>query len=330
MENNSQVKQIIKNDLNSLNLQVILRDISLYLRLQHLTHYLPIQLWIRVHNNYFIEEENVPAAMAAQTAANINSRINTFPIRPAENVALDWKQYDADTKIAEREIKEVSTIVEKMRKSMPMDIRTNMDELQIITIEDIMNYWLRPQIYGTVSEEQKIQEFDKLMLPIMMPKTEAEKEKAIQIVDSNFSNFVNSCLPDGTEGTKQFLRKLSLSKCAFATAQYSSALEYALSLMNATYTNEELATTIKNVLRNHKINGDDHVNVTKSIKPKTQGLDPDAICALHPNSKHSNKKCFTQINAKTAAKEKKDKAKSSSKPPSKANATKEAESSDTD
>ena len=162
-----------------------------------------------------------------------------------------------------------------------------------------------------------------------MPKTEAEKEKAIQIVDSNFTNFVNSCLLDATEGRKQFLRKPSLSKCAFATAQYSSALEYLLSLMNATYTNEELATTIKNVLRNHKINGNDHVNVTKSIKPKNNGLDPDAICVLHPDAKHSNKKCFTQINAKAAAKEKRDKAKSSSKT-SKANVSKETESSDTD
>ena len=125
-----------------------------------------------------------------------------------------------------------------------MIVRTNMDELQIITIEDIMNYWIRPQVYGTVSEEQKIQEFDKLMLPIMMPKSETEKEKSIQVVDSNFTNFVNSCLPDATEQTKQFLRKLSLSKCAFATAQYSSALEYSLSVMNATYINEELATTI--------------------------------------------------------------------------------------
>ena len=74
------------------------------------------------------------------------------------------------------------------------------------------------------------------------------------------------------------------------------------------------------MLRNHKINGNDHVNVTKSVKPKNQALDPDAICALHPNSTHSNRKCFTQINAKAAAKEKKDKA----------NATKETESSDTD
>ena len=68
MENNSQVKQIIKNDSNSLNLQGILQDISLYLRLQHLTHYLPIQLWMRVHNNYFIGEVDVPAAIADQTA----------------------------------------------------------------------------------------------------------------------------------------------------------------------------------------------------------------------------------------------------------------------
>ena len=70
-------------------------------------------------------------------------------------------------------------------------------------------------------------------------------------------------------------------------------------------------TTIKNVLRNHEINGNDHVNVTKSVKPKNQGLDPDAICALHPTAKHSNKQCFTQINAKAAAKEKRDKPKSS-------------------
>ena len=329
MENNSIVKQIIKNDLNSLNLQVILRDIALYLKLQHLTHYLPIQFWMRVNNTYFLDEEDVPAAIAAQAATNIASRVDTYPTRPVENAALLWKQFDADTKIAEREIKEISTVVEQMRKSMPMDVRTNMDELQIITVEDIMNYWLRPQVYGTVSEEQKIQEFDKLMLPIMMPKSESEKEKSIQVVDSNFTNFVNSCLPDATEQTKQFLRKLSLSKCAFATAEYSSALEYSLSLMNATYTNEELATTIKNVLRNHKINGNNHVNVTKSIKPKNKGLDPDAICVLHPEAKHTNKNCYTQQNAKAAAKEKRDKAKSSSKA-SKANVSKETESSDTD
>ena len=179
MENNILVKQIIKNDLNSLNLQVILRDISLYLKLQHLTHYLPIQFWMRVNNNYFQGEIDVPAAIAAQTATNIALRIDTYPTRPVENVALLWKQYEADTKIAEREIKEISTVIEQMRKAMPMDVRTNMDELQIITVEDIMNYWLRPQVYGTVSEKQKIQEFDKLMVPIMMPKTEAEKEKAI-------------------------------------------------------------------------------------------------------------------------------------------------------
>ena len=271
---------------------------------------------MRVNNNYFLGEEDVPAAL----------RIDSYPTRPIENVALLWKQYEADTKIAEREIKEISSIVEQMRKVMPMDVRTNMDEEQIITVEDIMNYWLRPQVYGTVSEEQKIQEFDKLMVPIMMPKTEAEKEKAIQTVDSNFTNFVNSCLPDATEQTKQFLRKLSLSKCAFATAQYSSALEYSLSVMNATYTNEELAITIKNVLRNHKINGNDHVNVTKSTKQK---LDPEAVCALHPNSKHSNKQCYQQINGKAATKEKREKAKSSSKT-SKANVSKETESSDTD
>ena len=330
MENNSIVKQIIKNDLNSLNLQVILRDISLYLKLLHLTHYLPIQFWMRVNNNYFLGEEDVPAAITNQTAT-INLRIETYPTRPVENVALLWKQYDADTKIAEREIKKISNVVEQMRKAMPMDVRTNMDEEQIITIEEIMNYWLRLQIYGTVSEEQKIQEFDKLMLPIKMPKSETEKEKAIKTVDSNFTNFVNSCLPDATEGTKQFLRKLSLSKCAFATAEYSSALEYSLSLMNATYTNEELAITIKNVLRNHKINGNgnDHVNVTKTVKPKNQGLDPDATCVLHPYSKHSNKECYQQINGKAAAKEKRDKAKSSSKA-SKANVSKETESSDTD
>ena len=82
----------------------------------------------------------------------------------------------------------------------------------------------------------------------------------------------------------------------------------------------------KNVLRNHKINGNDHINVTKSIKQK---LDPDAVCALHPNSKHSNKQCFHQINGKAAAKEKRDKVKSSSKT-SKANVSKETESSDTD
>ena len=181
MDINSIVKQIIKNDLNSLNLQVILRDISLYLKLQHLTHYLPVQFWMRVNNNYFQGEENVPAAIAAQAATNITLRINTYPTRPVENVALLWKQYEADTKIAEREIKEISTVIEKMRKSMPMDVRTNMDELQIITVEDIMNYWLRPQVYGTVSEEQKIQEFDKLM-----PTSETEKEKSIQVVDSNF------------------------------------------------------------------------------------------------------------------------------------------------
>ena len=157
---------------------------------------------MRVNNNYFLGEEDVPAAIAAQTVANIALRIDSYPTRPIENVALLWKQYEADTKIAEREIKEISNIVEQMRKVMPMDVRTNMDEEQIITVEDIMNYWLRPQVYGTVSEEQKIQEFDKLMVPIMMPKTEAEKEKAIQIVDSNFTNFVNSCLPDATEGTK--------------------------------------------------------------------------------------------------------------------------------
>ena len=97
--------------------------------------------------------------------------------------------------------------------------------------------------------------------------------------------------------------------------------------MHATYTNEELATTIKNVLRNHKINGNDHVNVTKSVKPKSQGLDPDAICALHPTAKHSNKQCFIQINAKAATKEKRDKSKSSK---AKANVSKETESSDTD
>ena len=58
-------------------------------------------------------------------------------------------------------------------------------------------------------------------------------------------------------------------------------------------------------------------------------MDPDAICALLPGSTHSNKKCFIQINAKAAKKEKKDKEKSSAKPPAKANATKETESSDT-
>ena len=284
---------------------------------------------MRVNNNYFLGEEDVPAAIADQTVANIALRIDSYPTRPIENVALLWKQYEADTKIAEREIKEISNIVEQMRKVMPMDVRTNMDELQIITVEDIMNYWLRPQVYGTVSEEQKIQEFDKLMLPIMMPKSESEKEKSIQVVDSNFTNFVNSCLPDATEQTKQFLRKLSLSKCAFATAEYSSALEYSLSLMNATYTNEELATTIKNVLRNHKINGNDHVNITKSIKPKNKGVDPNGVCVLHPYSKHTNKECSQQINGKAAAKEKRDKAKSSSKA-SKANVSKETESSDTD
>ena len=86
MENNSQVKQIIKDDLNSLNLQVILRDISLFLRLQHLSHYLPIQLWMRVNNNYFLGEEDVPAAIANQTATNINLRIDTYPTRPVENI----------------------------------------------------------------------------------------------------------------------------------------------------------------------------------------------------------------------------------------------------
>ena len=64
MEINSQVKQIIKNDLNSLNLLVILRDISLYLKLQHLTHYLPIQFWMRVNNNYFLD------AIAAGTSSS--------------------------------------------------------------------------------------------------------------------------------------------------------------------------------------------------------------------------------------------------------------------
>ena len=64
---------------------------------------------MRVNKNYFLGEEDVPAAIANQTAANITLRIDTYPTRPVENVALLWKQYEADTKIAEREIKEVSS-----------------------------------------------------------------------------------------------------------------------------------------------------------------------------------------------------------------------------
>ena len=59
---------------------------------------------MKVNNNYFLGEENVPAAIAAQAATNITLRINTYPTRPVENVALLWKQYEADTKIAEWEI----------------------------------------------------------------------------------------------------------------------------------------------------------------------------------------------------------------------------------
>ena len=65
---------------------------------------------MKSHNNHYLAAVDVPAVIAVQTATNIAARVTTYPVRPLDNTALLWKHFDADTKIAEREIKEVSLI----------------------------------------------------------------------------------------------------------------------------------------------------------------------------------------------------------------------------
>jgi len=190
-----------------------------------------------------------------------------------------------------------------MREAMPTNLKSNMDALHTHSTSTVVTYWLLPQVYGTISDEQKQLEFEKLFSPIKMPTTEIEKEDAIQQVDANFTNFFTSCFPEGDPETERFLRKLSLSKCVKATAFESQPLQVAISLLNATYTNEELANTLKNVIRNHSIsNHGNGANVAKGLtSSRSNKIDPNGVCVLHPNSNHLNKDCFVQ---KDAAKEK--------------------------
>jgi hypothetical protein len=310
MENKSQVK-IIQHDLNAFNLQIIIRDISIYLLLQRMSHHLPINYWMKVNNNFFV---NIPvadraAAIDARNDANVLARITDYPATPAAGAnAEQWKIYQAKTDMAEREIKVISIVIDSMRDAMPSNVKSNMDKLHITTVSTMINFWLQPDIYGTISNEQKLLEFEKLSLPINMPTSEKEKEQIIQDIDGKFTNFATSCFPDAPESVYEFLRSHSLNKCVKATAIESHPLQIAVSLLNATYSNEELATTFKNVIRNYPVNGDvkthnGGANATKMAVSNHK--DPNVQCYMHPDKPHLNKDCFQQKKMAKEIKEKK-------------------------
>jgi len=305
MENKSVVK-IIQHELNSLNLQSITRDISVHLFLQTVSHHLPVNYWMKVNNYFFLDiaQANRAAATNARAATNEAARTTTYPARPVAGATAEaWKTYSADSEVAEREIKIVALVIEHMREAMPTNLKSNMDALHIHSTSTVLTYWLQPQVYGTTSDEQKQLEFEKLLGPVKVPTTETEKEDAIQQVDASFTSFFTSCFPEGDPEVERLLRKFSLSKCVKATALESQPLQVAVSLLNATYTSEELANTLKNVTRNHSVSSHGSgANVAKGLtSSKSSKLDPSGVCVLHPNSSHLSKDCFVQ---KDAAKEK--------------------------
>ena len=92
-----------------------------------------------------------------------------------------------------------------------------------------------------------------------------------------------------------------------ATAIESHPLQIAVSLLNATYSNEELATTLKSVTRNYPVSGDvkTHSGGASATKVAVSNhKDPNVQCYMHPDKPHLNKECFQQ---KRVAKETKEK-----------------------
>jgi len=331
MENKSIVK-IIQHELNSLNLQMITRDISVYLYLQTVSHHLPVNYWMKVNNYFFLDiaQANRAASTAARAAANEAARTTTYPARPAAGATAEaWKIYSADSEVAEREIKIVALVIEHMREAMPTSLKSSMDAQHTHSTSTVLTYWLQPQVYGTTSDEQKQLEFEKLLSPTKVPTTEIEKEDAIQQVDANFTSFFTSCFPEGDPETERFLRKLSLSKCVKATALESQPLQVAVSLLSATYTSEELANTLKSVTRSHSVSSHGSVYVAKGLtSSKSSKLDPSGTCVLHPSSSHLSKDCFVQKDAAKEKAKKKAAAKDTKAKAAKAKAT--AADSDTD
>ena len=296
-------EKIISSTLSALTIRSIIASINVYLLSVYCDHYLPYQEWEKINNQYFLNIAEGPlrnAAIAAQLELNILKRERIIqPDPPAPNaVAAVYRDYDIANKIFERESNIVADIIKEMRNCMTNDSRLIMDSQHINTIEEIMNFWYIR--FGTVSNEQQLAMWSQINEEFKIPTNEDEKNKVIDEVDSRITNFISICLPNANQQTTSFLQLVYLKSSAEATAISNEHMENALSLLPQTYTAEDLATIVKNVLRNVKTNGNGN-HKAKTAKQAAPDMRPNAPCHIHSEGKpHTNAQCFQQIKAKKA------------------------------